>query len=553
MTPNRDAKGRFVSGNGVQVTVSVKDEVTGHLGGIKNAFRGLTGSIGGFNLGLGGMGGLLRQMVFQADGLVASFGAALHLFDGIGKAMTGELAELSASNSLAVVMKIDTTTAKKTVKDMMNTLSLDAASLPGSADDYISIAGQLSPVLGRIAANPEDFKKMTTDSARSVAILAEQSGADKSQAGMTASRLISGGSSFGALRRNDFLEKDPLLRDALIASYKKNGLSLSKANQDPKILFKAVTEAFDSIITPEYISALRNTAKAQLDSLKDSLFSSRSGLFGFLREIKVGDNKGRNGLQSVTDLLKAVTYMGETASKALAAMGLSFDPMDVIINTIDWFTSLANGLSGLLNGGDIANMGVFFQGITSNIGESLIRLTAFLGKMDGKPIADGINFILAQLRDIIKSVDWGLLGYNLGKILKDVIVNIDYHTLITLIWDGLKALGGAINEAMRGLSEKFFDFLKEGAKSSTGTGAIPYLKDTPAPSLPGSPPKDPNLTPGADLLGYSLPAIKSQGAYGSFAPVINITGSGGSPAETADAVMAAINAKYIDYRNGSLA
>lgn len=520
--------------NRVVVNLSVKDDISKHLRSVKGGFDVLRGAGNGIL-------GVFTQMAISADGIATTLGAVSKLFSGIGAGMKGEISALSAANSLSVVMKLDPTEAKATINQLQTELATSAAKMPGSAEDYASAAGQYAAVVGGIAKDTQDFISISKRLATNSMVLAEGSGADKSQAAAVTSRLLSGSSSLSELKRNDAFEKDPLLRNALSREFKASGLSETKTGQDPKAILRAYLAATDSIITPQYLSDLTNTAKAQLDSLKDSLFSPRIGIFGFLRKIEFGDNRGRTGLDSINTLLKSVTYLGEQAAKALKTLGFDVDPMDVIIDIADWFSSLANGFSGVFKTnlsvkelvGSFSRSVVFalenvtqtikninWVGVGSVFGESIARI--LLDPALGKALEDGLTTALNGLAQLIASAlqsAFTEFGDDLGKSLVGQPSKIKLFEEIT----PPKVLAESASP-----TEKYWNALQ---------GVFPILKNI------GKSEEQPLSSLSGNTSSYNNSS--QQVAYNTF----NISGANMNPQE----LMTAINSEYTRYKEGILA
>lgn len=414
--------------NEVVVRIRAEDQLTGAIRGLRSEIGGISG---GFRSALGSAMAF-GVVVAGIAGSVLSIGK---LTEGLGKSLKSELSELASANSLRLSMKIDSTGAKQIIKELSNELSVKADQLPGDTDDYLAAARQFTGTIGRLGQGVKALKKDLTDLATSTVILSQESGADPGQGAMTVNRLLSGSSSFSELKRNDFFEKNAGLRTAIEQEFSTSGLSATKAGQDPLRIKEAYQRATARIITPEYLADIQKTGMSQLDTLKSLLFSERTGLFGFGRElVGLGDLGGLGG-KTVRDFFKNFLGGLSEAQKAfggyLGKSGLGFDPMLGVARLIQSFTDLLGDLKRLFDaGGDV------WRNLT----------TLFI---------DGTSSVLMRLTGAIQSVDWSEMGLNFGKsigqILTDVKLGIALEKILT---DSVMALGNALDGVLKGVAEE---------------------------------------------------------------------------------------------------
>ncbi len=539
-----------MASNNVVVTISAKDQLTGHLRGIRGQLSGMGSSLDEASAKVAGMG---SAFIGLAAGVATTVFAVAGLGKGLKEAMNLELTSVSTAEVLMEKMGVTAGVAARTVKDLYKEISTLSAALPNSEQAYLAAANSAASFASRASkGDTKKFREITIDASTIFGLSGASTNTSAPETGEIVNRFLAGEESLKQLMRINSIQKDPRLTGAIRETLRDMGKSTKdweKLQDDERVDFVKRLKA--KYATPEYIARLSDTTDGYFQSIVARLFSPVNGLFGFMRDIPALVGTGtRTANDSVKNFLKSVMELTEVLS---GKKGI--DPMVLIANMFDGFTETIKDVKAIIEkGGDIWH-----------------HLTiAFTAKLTGG---------LEDLTKMIQSVDWSGLGTavgsNITKILTDDQLGSALEKAITAGLQGIAdTIIGAIKGSLKELA-KDFDPTQIAAREAKGMQKIgsdlqnsPVIKD----SIPLLKPIGDAAKGAFDFgnwLGQqfggggtnsaplsSLPSIgSSQGVTKSqqMSNVININGAASNPQEIAAAVMSQINSAWQDRTNASLA
>jgi len=215
-----------------------------------------------------------------------------------------------------------------------------AAALPGETDDYVRNSKMLTDTVMAIGhRSGQGFVQMMQgfDSTVKTSRDAFLRGTEELAKYATLTDVVtpSGGLPFNALveqlmsqeeisssalkRRYNAIKKNPLLSGAI----DRNLAELNKAAAGTPERFKAMLKLLKEMYPPEVIMAMQNSVDGITQTIKSSLFSMNTGLFGLKREIKVA-TAGFNTMHAGKEITTTLYDMG---AKIYAAIGTVLNPI----------------------------------------------------------------------------------------------------------------------------------------------------------------------------------------------------------------------------------
>lgn len=555
--------------NNVNVTLGLKDQLTSPLRGVMSGVRSELRSIGDTSQALvGGIGSMATSFLGVAAAIGAAGIALVGFQGGITKAAAIETSMITSAGDVANLVGTTYTEALASVKDIQKEVVKMAASLPGETAGFAAIANSVtaSIALGS-KGNLKTMKADVLEVTKTLGLLAATKGVDMNMAASASNKFVSGSSSIAELfGTNDVFQKNPLFKVYLNEQLKALGkTSADWEKLDQTVRNKVIVAAGKRAFTAETLKKFDGTADSLIQSIKTSLFDPQVGIFGFLREIKELD--GQTALSRVAVFLGLVQDVAESLGKA----GFNFDPMLEIGKSLNYLSDVLYVVNIGITSGDwkpvkqmLANMWKGVKAIPLMLGNGMNTLIDMFKTIDWKVVsgyvAEGLDAITAG----IKVVKWGELGASLGKGIMDILLDEKLGI----------ALEKSVSAALQGLADAIAGAIKEATKTLLGKDGVKAVKDTAAGitnvgintdgvSL-GK--KAGNFLGGEinKLFGGTgnetkpLPELQSnnsnnKGQAGTFAPVVNITGTVGDSNDLVTSLMSALSEKFTEYKQGVIA
>lgn len=371
------------------------------------------------------IGGVLSAAFDMAKGAASGFMKAV---DAASDATTDNI---MAVGSLASAMGASFDIADKLNNKITQGLAEQAASLPGSTDDYVRVYRTISDDVASMSKelnggkfSAEKFEKQVVGLTSKFTALKGSASIAETIQGLQAAL---GGRAAGQLGKLKFYrERNPMLLSSLQKVEQQSGKSLKEAGKGERL--QMIIKAVDMTLTDDTVKRMSSTFDAIKQTFLTKLWDPNIGMFGLLRDV---DKNLENGVQSafgaITEALDSV--IGENGvltafGNLLVALGLDAgDPMVAMRNGMltfaGWMKDLANWfqmLTGIIqaggNGKDIVirellkipdKIGAWLAGLVNsataglganggNIGQMAMLAARVVGA-----IFSGINTFLANL------------------------------------------------------------------------------------------------------------------------------------------------------------
>lgn len=433
----------------------------------------------------------------------------------VDRASSTQLDLIGSAGALKDVMGGSFEDSMKFAKGLNTEFVKLGASLPGTAEDFAMIGRSVSDDVIR-AFDTADGIDM--DNAKSTllgltegwTLLAQQSKTNSAEAGQLLTRLLGGDTS--ALRMVMF-DRSPAFKSALNKVLESNGKSLKDwKSASTRERSQWLQEATKLTIPPEAISAMSNTLDGVTSEWKNALMDPTTGVFGMLRELPdFGGMTALDGLtqlfQSVDGLFKqlgdkfpfkvdvmsglmsvftnlnnmvqqATSFVGSFNMSNLGNIGQKLN--DWIVNGIQQLVSGIQSLPPINLAGILSQffqiqnaLNNWFQNLVTNIVSSLgggtsIDLSSVVSQVMqvlsqiGQVMAQQLNSLVQSVRDSISSINWSLLGSQVGVLLGQAVtqglgaimgvaVAIDWGPLIAGIWELRNAIISGVRGVLTGL------------------------------------------------------------------------------------------------------
>ncbi len=451
-----------MANNRVEIDITANDRATAvvsnlnrnllQLGSSGNMVQVVLGNMasGGLVAGLSAVAGTIGAVVL---GFQAVSSALSGVMSGIREASTLQTSFLTAANSTGLNLKISLPEAEEIQKKLGTSISLAAATQPGSTQDYLTIANVISGSIARAyQGKPKEFLDASTELVKGAGLLSLAANVDPASAGTTIGRFVNGTSSFSQLRLIDFFEKNPDLVEKIDAVAKERGLETEKLEAwTQKQRVDVFNAAIGQIVTPEFLARLNNTAEAKLQIAQAAMFDPQTGLFGFMREVKgLG---GLSALDSFNNLLTTVLGVSETGSKLAKALGITIDPMYVLGTGINIFNDILVKVGGWLGSLDpdklkiTGSLGGIGNGVTEWLNKGISSLLKSVENFDGVAfggwLANITNVLMRNISSFLINFEWWkalqtilTLPVKIGDILYGYVTSIDYGSFFAF-FDGM--------------------------------------------------------------------------------------------------------------------
>jgi hypothetical protein len=370
-------------------------------------------------------------------GVQAVTGAIDLAMQGIGKIKDGLLSAASlqtqgiaSSSDIAQTLGVNMATARGIFEDTQTKIADVAAALPGMTSDYNAVFGAIGGTLGQqFRGDAQGFKDAAMEVTQRVGVLAAIRKVSGEEAGMAANRLLAGTMGWGEARQLDLFQKNPMLQMAMQQQAAQSGVALKnwqKLSQDTR--YQIFTRALKVAAPDSLLKEFEGTAEALMQTFQTNMFDPIKGAFGFLRKID-----GRTALDGFTGLLQALGALGSKVSQLAQKAGISVDPMRLLLSVFDWLADQATAATLFLSTAKGFKV--------SDLGSAVGTISAKLQ-----------NWFNGGLLDLVSSVNWGQLGYDVTifmvKAFEGFVVNMDWGQaiaiLLTVGWGAVEVLGGAL-------------------------------------------------------------------------------------------------------------
>lgn len=351
-------------------------------------------------------------------------------------------------------------------RELEGRMSKLAAALPGETDDYVRNAKMVTDTVMNIGmkTGPEFVTMMQGfDQTVKTSKDAFMRGTEELAKYATLTDVVSpsGGLPFNALveqlmteetinstalkRRYNAIKRNPLLSGAL----DRNLDELNKAAAGTPERFKAMLKLLKEMYPPEVIMAMQNSVDGITQTMKSSLFSMNTGLFGLKREIKVataGFNTMHAGKEITTTLYdmgaKIYAAIGTVLNPILEALPLILDPIKQAGGILkEMYFNAENTLSNFkaayekfgkvrFNGNALSGLEIGFRSSMAAIaklakafGGNAKKIAALEGMLGVEQLDFGLAMTKA-LDALFSSDAMDRLGYAIGKALGTILSDI---------------------------------------------------------------------------------------------------------------------------------
>lgn len=397
------------------------------LGSSSGGNGSLVGSIAAGNLLASGIETIASGVVSAGSRLVGALNSA---YQDAAEANRNQLSSTSAN---AALLGIGFDESAKMTSEISKQLAQSAIKLPGATRDYLDAFNGVSDTLTQSKGLTA---KGLTDAGREMveltAMLGRASGAGSGVTSTVLGKML-GDTGSEALFRIDAFEKVPAFKAILEKDLQKAGRTLddffkmdAAAKQDQLIKVKK------QLFSDDYVEKMNESMDAQIDTLSSQLFDPTSGVFGFLRDIKVG------GIDTTVfkELGKTFKALSESAQTLFGMVfGGSGDPMVSLASSLIQLRKWAEGT------------GNFLRGFTSssnpleNMGTVLIsRIQSF--------VMGGVD----QMGQLIQSGGLGELGHQIGANLASSI-STGMQMVSQFVIANFPAISSGIMAAFFGLAQ----------------------------------------------------------------------------------------------------
>lgn len=339
--------------------------------------------------------------------------------------------QMGATSANAALLGISWEESTKLTEGISADLAKSALKLPGATKDYLDAFNGVSDTLALSGGLTKDgMTKAGNEMVELVAMLGKASGSGSGATSTVIGKMLSDTGS-ESLFRIDAFEKVPAFKAILEKDLEKAGKTLGDffkmSAADKQNALVAVKQR---LFSKEYIEAMVNAADSQLDTMVSQLTDPVSGVFGFLRKVKM---PGEKGVSTVwTELGKTIRSIGEMGSALVGAIGLgNTDPLVGLINGIrsvrGWIENLTGWFRSLAGGGEFISFGADFG---QSIGNGLFNLANMI--MTNLPaIAFGFINILGQV-GTIALVALGTFMSQLGPAIPSWVASFGEAILVTI-------------------------------------------------------------------------------------------------------------------------
>lgn len=381
---------------------------------------------------------VLQRLGRDISGGMLSFGfdlaskAVNGFMSAVEKASQATTDNIMAVGSLASVMGQSYEIADKLNNKITKGLAEQAAALPGSTDDYVTVYRTISDDVAGMSKELNGGKFSAQKFEGQVVKLTSKFTALKGAASIgevtQGLQALLGGRKISQLNKLKFFrERNPVLKKNLEKLVELQGQDLNEMNGGQRL--EVILKALDMTLTDDTIKRMTATFDAIKQTFLTKMFDPNIGMFGLLRDV---DGNLENGMQTAFEgITKALdSVIGEKGvltelGKLMSALGIDFgDPMVHLRDGMLGFAALMNRVAG------------FFRNLTSGkfsknqIFEQLLQAPSMVGKW----LAGIVNNLFKNLQGVDFGAIAGVGVQIIGSILQGIgtfFTSIDPNTLAT--------------------------------------------------------------------------------------------------------------------------
>lgn len=452
-----------MSGATITVDIIARDLLTPVINNLRGSYLGNLGA----DLTMAGLNGVL--------GKLQEIGSSLT------KATQAQTKFISDANNLGLSTGLSLGQAEDALDDINQTLAKNAAALPGTTEQYVKLANYIASAVaeGKNLHDPvglAKYKQQLGEIATQYTLISQAvPNLDAEATGDFVRRLLGGKETFGSLKQLQFAQGNPDFQKYLkeeLAIAKKTLDDWTKLDQDNR--FTIIQAVGKRIGNSGYITRLQGTADAMIEGLKSNLFDPLIGVFGFRREID--DAGGRTVLDSFTGFLQSWLGLGSTASAIANKLGIDFDPLEPLVDVIDFVTDVGTKADLWLSSMDFSQgfgsldfssfgSGLFegIPGFWNGIVNSLLGVTFRLDTHDlVKAVVGFVESLMKGFISLQANFDWAGVGRFVGlwlvklpSIILQALIKFNWalipQTLLVGLVGFFKFLGGLLLGVAQGL------------------------------------------------------------------------------------------------------
>lgn len=329
-------------------------------------------------------------------------------------------------------------------QEVNNSLAELAAKLPGTTRQYVQINKALQDNLLPFfkdaqtgVINTEKYKETLIQQSAKLGVLQDASGTSVGQASEFYSRLLAGASA-AQLRQLEFGMKNVTLMSSLENELKKRRVNnLAELSQAERL--SAITEVLAKAVPEDALQRLSSTADAFKQSFLTQIVDPDVGIFGFTRQLKLGDIN--SSLYGQLTAAEKTLYNDEdglygSIKKLISAFGVTRETFDPIIPLITASQGLKETLQTVVDSINQVTLTKLAGG--NPLDEVFTQIKSLSGKVQGSLQSGITSFAEGFTRTLNGLVSVGLQGINQGVLLK---ITEDFaKTVGTLISQGTQAL-----------------------------------------------------------------------------------------------------------------
>lgn len=350
--------------------------------------------------------------------------------------------QMGATSANAALLGISWQESTKLTESVSADLSKSALKLPGATKDYLDAFNGVSDTLSMSGGlTKTGLTKAGNEMVELVAMLGKASGSGSGTTSTVIGKML-GDTGSESLFRIDAFEKVPAFKAILEKDLEKAGKTLGdffKMSAADKQ--NALVSVKQKLFSKEYIEAMAYAADSQLDTMVSQLVDPVSGVFGFLRKVKM---PGEGVASTVwVELGKTIQALSKMGGALMGAMGLAgTDPLVGLINGIRsvraWIENLTGWFQSLANGGEFIAFGADF----------------------GQSIGNGLFSLANMIMSNLPAIAYGFVNI-LGQVGTIALVAIGTFTtqLITAIPGWAMSFGEAVMITIGGLGAGFMTFV----------------------------------------------------------------------------------------------
>ena len=421
------------------LSVFGRDETGGLFSSITRKAGQLRGAMG---MGSEGVGGAMRDSILQAEIFTRVFDAGVSVVTaGVGAlkgsieaASSAQLDLLTATSSFSAIAGVSFDDAEASIRRVNDTLAKNAATLPGTTQDYkdlaVSINDNVLPVFKGIdgSLNFTGLEEGLASLSTSFGALGATSQVATNDISKGLSKALSG-KSISELGDLLFFEQNPAILSAIETGLAERNVETLK-DLDIKTRFDLLNSIGEKFIGDEFKAGASESFEGLLEGFKTTLFDPTAGVFGLTRDLFADIEGEQSAFSAITELLRFVVGPGGMLAadgpmaELFEALGLDLpDPMRVLYNGVLSVTRFIERGSDMIRGiSERLNSGL-------DAGRAIAQ---FVRSLDGAKIADQLGQMFNELTgkgaeffgNLYASFDSGALGSEVGEFLGAGLVNI---------------------------------------------------------------------------------------------------------------------------------